>query len=75
MKFVQCNGHILNANEIVEIECDANRNNKEEITSYNLIVHVKNGSPSALIYLARRVSDKTLIDKMMDELMQQLNKS
>ena len=75
MKFVQCNGHILNASEIVEIERIAYQNSKKEIISYSLIARMKNDSPSTSIYLAREVNNKALIDKMMDELMQQLNKS
>lgn len=75
MKFVQCNGHILNASEILDIECKAYQNSKKEIISYSLMVHMKNGSSSMPIYLASEVKNKALIDKMMNELMQQLNKS
>lgn len=75
MKFVQCNGHILNASEILDVECNAYQNSTTKVINYNLIVYMKNGSPLLSIHLAKGVSDKALIDKMMDELMQQLNKS
>lgn len=68
MKFVKCNGHIINTNEILHINLVEQESSKKVIR-YDITVVFKD---KEFIRIARLVTKETA-DKFMNELMEQLN--
>ena len=70
MKFVQCNGHILNAANIIEITIYNYTNSRGQIIDYSLCA-IMNSTEFRINLIEH--SDKATVDAAMADLLNQLN--
>lgn len=70
MKFVQCNGHILNSAGIIEIAIYNYKNSRGQIIDYSLCAVMKD--TQCRITLIEH-ADKATVDAAMADLLNQLN--
>lgn len=70
MKFVQCNGHILNAANIIEIAIYNYTNSRGKTTDCNLCANMKDAQRTIVLI---EHSDKATVDAAMADLLNQLN--
>ena len=71
MKFVQCNGHILNVANIIEIAVYNYTNSRGKITDYGLYAIMKETTQCRFSLIEH--SDKATVDAAMADLLNQLN--
>ena len=70
MKFVQCNGHILNSTNIIEIAVSNYTNSRGQIIDYTLYA-IMNSTEFRINLIEH--SDKAPVDAAMADLLNQLN--
>lgn len=70
MKFVQCNGHILNSASIIQIAIHNYTNSRGQIIDYGLYAVMKDTQYEITLI---GHSDKETIDAAMTDLLNQLN--
>ncbi len=70
MKFVQCNGHILNSANIIEIAISNYTNSRGQIIDYTLYA-IMNSTEFRINLIEH--SDKATVDAAMVDLFNQLN--